>query len=409
MWPVTNITLTLLAAAIQVPIVVAKASVYQTNAVTAANVLQQFYNTTNGLWQVGPTALWWNSANCMTALADLTAYDPDVSIVTGAIWPNTFMQAQKYNLNQLKAVPGASASGTNAYNGPQNETILPGGFLNGFYDDEGWWALGWIAAYDITQDSQYLQVAANIFNDMVSTGYNATCGGIWWDKVHQHNVAIANELFLSVAAHLANRVTNKAYYVSWAEKQWAWFQQSGLINAQNNINDGLNLQTCKNNNGTVWSYNQGKQLKNRLFRVARTTISNNNLGVILGGLVELNKASPNDSYISTAKSIASAAISKLQDSAGVLHDPFEPNLGHDGDQFKGIFMRNLQVLQQATGDASYKAFLEKNADSIWSSARDTSTNLIGPVWTGPPAAGGGANMATQSSGLDALVGAAVVQ
>jgi hypothetical protein len=124
------------------------------------------------------------------------------------------------------------------------------------------------------------------------------------------------------------------FYLSIAESQWNWFQQSGMINSKSLINDGL-TSACKNNNGTVWSYNQG---------------------VILGALVELNKASPNTTYISTAKSIATAAIKDLSDSNGVLHDPCEPNCGADGSQFKGIFMRNLQILQAASPDNGYLSF-----------------------------------------------------
>jgi len=375
--------LTILSATSQIPLVVSGSASYNSNAVTAANTLQTFYNHTSGLWS---TTGWWNSANCVTALADLTKVDNDISIVTGAVWPNTFVQAQKYNLNQLRTVPGATMS-TNYYSSAQTETVQPNGFLNSFYDDEGWWALAWISVYDLTKESQYLDAAVNIFNDMASTGYNATCGGIWWNKSHSANVAIANELFMSVAAHLANRAPNAQYYLSWAMRQWTWFQDSGLINSNYNINDGLNLTTCQNNNSTVWSYNQG---------------------VILGALVELNTAAPNTSYLSVAQSIASAAIAKLSDANGILHDPYEPNLGADGGQFKGIFVRNLQILQQATGNSEYRAYLESNAQSIWTNGRNQTTNMIGPVWSGPPYSNL-SSAATQSSGLDALVGAAAVQ
>jgi hypothetical protein len=55
--------------------------------------------------------------------------------------------------------------------------INPKGFLNGYYDDEGWWALGWIQAYDVTKNIQYLQIAADIFEDM-KNGSTTPCGGI---------------------------------------------------------------------------------------------------------------------------------------------------------------------------------------------------------------------------------------
>ena len=81
-----------------------------------------------------------------------------------------------------------------------------------YYDDEGWWALAWIAAYDLTGNAQYLAEAKTIFADMRSVFGKTPCstnaggtGGIWWDRAHTYVNAIANELFLSVAAHLATR------------------------------------------------------------------------------------------------------------------------------------------------------------------------------------------------------------
>ena len=85
-----------------------------------------------------------------------------------------------------------------------------------------------------------------------TTGWPTTCGngGVWWDTTHTYINAIPNELFLSVAGHLANRVSNPDYYIDWAKREWEWFLASGMINEDNLINDGLTT-SCENNGETV--------------------------------------------------------------------------------------------------------------------------------------------------------------
>ena len=311
--------------------------------------LQTWYSQSAGLYQ---TTGWWNSANALTMLADYSLLAHTDSYNT--VLSNSFQQAQKTN----------------------------SGFLNNFYDDEGWWALAWIAAYDLNHTQEYLDMAASIFTDM-SGGWDATCGGgIWWSKDKTYKNAIANELFLSVAAHLANRAAPAARssYLAWANKEWAWFQQSGMINSQNLINDGLDLATCKNNGQNTWTYNQG---------------------VILGGLVELNRAQPVPQLMTTANTIANSAITHLSDSNGLLHDTCEANCGADGVQFKGIFLRNLMALNVASPNPEYAPFAVTNAESIWNHSRDAG-NAFGQVWSGPFDA---ENAGSQSSALDAFVAA----
>jgi len=210
-------------------------------------------------------------------------------------------------------------------------------------------------------------------------------GGIWWNKGQTYVNAIANELYLSAAASLANRVpSNSTYYLSTALSQWKWFQGTGMINPDNTIGDGLD-SSCHPNHGTVWSYNQG---------------------VILGALVELARATNNRAaYIPTAQAIATAAIHNLTDANGVLHDPCEPNCGADGAQFKGVFMRNLEVLQQVAPMDAFKKVIDASANSIWANDRDAK-NELSVVWSGPFIAP--ANASTQSSAMDALVAAAAV-
>lgn len=128
-----------------------------------------------------------------------------------------------------------------------------------------------------------------------------------------------------------------------------------------------------------------------------------NQGVILGGLVELYKATNNSALLVEAQTIASAAINALSVN-GTLYEGCEPNCGSDGAQFKGVFMRNLKYLQAVAPKASYKAFIMQNAESIWNNDRDNKTEL-GVTWTGPYTT---ASAGTQSSALDTLVAALAV-
>src|SRR5262249_7677686 len=161
-------------------------------------------------------------------------------------------------------------------------------------DDEGWWALAWIRAYDLTRQTQYLDAAKTIFSDM-SGGWDQTCnGGIWWSKARSYKNAIANELFLAVAVRLHPRTPGDGGaggFLEWAQREWQWFNNSGMINAENLVNDGLN-GSCVNNGSTAWTYNQG---------------------VLIGGLVDLAAVSGDSSLLLRANAIATASMTKLVD------------------------------------------------------------------------------------------------
>jgi predicted alpha-1,6-mannanase (GH76 family) len=317
--------------------------------------LQSWFEPTTGLYR---TTGWWNSANAITTLADYTRVADDRQFAS--IFPIAFTAAQKTS-------PG---------------------FLNDYYDDEGWWALAWIDVYDITHEKRYLEMAESIFADM-TTGWDETCsGGIWWSKERKYKNAIANELFLSVAAQLAARSTGEkeeARYLDWAQREWKWFAKTGMINADHQINDGLDAK-CANNRKTTWSYNQG---------------------VVLGGLAELYGQTHDAKMLDEANAIAAATLVNptLIDKPGVLHESCEPNCGSDGTQFKGIFMRNLAALYRVEPTASYKDFVVKNADAVWKGMRQSKYE-IGTSWSPPY---GDANASTQSSGVDALVAAAALE
>lgn len=301
------------------------------NAMTAiaASALQRWYNS-KGLWN---TTGWWNAPNCIEAIENVIVAENGGQYLK--VLSKTFDDNSR------------------------------GNFLNEYYDDEGWWALAWIRAFDLTGERRYLDMSKTIFVDMAG-GWDSHCdGGIWWRKDRRYKNAIANELFLLVAIRLHQRTpddngTNS--YLNWATRECAWFNQSGMINSQHLVNDGLNRR-CENNGRTTWSYNQG---------------------VIVGGLTELYKTTGDTNYLNEAASIADATIARLNDGKGILREPCEPYGCEGGDvpQFKGIFVQNLADLYDLTHNPAYYRFLVSNARSIWTNDRDSS-NRFGLRWDGP--------------------------
>jgi predicted alpha-1,6-mannanase (GH76 family) len=330
-------------------------SAYSQQAGAAVITLQGWYSQTTGLY--ADPAGWWHSANAITVLADYeqltgsAAYDSDIA--------NTFSVAQSQHPN----------------------------FVNMYYDDDGWWALAWIQAYDVTGNPNFLSMAETIFTAMTG-GWDSTCGGgVWWNTKRTYKNAIPNELFLSIAAKLANRTSgsDSANYLSWAQKEWTWFKASGMINAQNLVNDGLNSSNpnaCTNNGSTTWTYNQG---------------------VIVGGLVELFKADKDPTLLPQAAAIADAAISHLAPN-GILTEPGALS-GGDAPQFKGIFMRNLAALYDAAPHSEYKTFTDANASSIVANDQGSDWEF-GGLWQGPFDSG---DATRQTSAIDALLAAAAME
>lgn len=332
------------------------------------DALQKWYVPEMGLYR---TTGWWNAANAITAITDFMTTTGSKKYV--GVLANTFKQAQITIPNEKRIDPKKELTG------------FPG-FLNKYYDDEGWWALAWIDAYDLTHDARYLTMAQSIFEDMAG-GWDQTCGGgIWWSKDRKYKNAIANELFFSVAAHLTTRISTAEgqRYADWASKEWEWFSHTGMINRDHLVNDGLMIDqatgACRNNGRTVWTYNQG---------------------VLIGALTEWSRTGGGADVLTQARQIADAAVAQFSDKQGVIHEPGEPKSNADRVQFKGIFIRNLRALSTVDPEAQYQKAFAVNADSIWTKNR-TPQNTFGMVWSGPPV---DPDAGTQSSALDALVAA----
>jgi predicted alpha-1,6-mannanase (GH76 family) len=262
-------------------------------------------------------------------------------------------------------------------------------------------------------------------------------GGIYWGKHNgqpdragaaavpagwhgPYKNAIANELFISVAGALALRRQRDgedyADCLDWARRGWAWFSSPppdgvAMINAAGLVNDSPNSGGV-NNTASIWSYNQG---------------------VLLRGLSDLTELTGDQAYRERAGGIADAFIKNPWYQAprpgkgqppgppptqsgvidGILHEhddctadgsarPPGHQPGADSTLFKGIFVRNLARLYQATGKPSYRQFILANAQSALDHMDEH--YQFGCNWAAPVDV---ADFARQAAGVD-LINAALL-
>jgi predicted alpha-1,6-mannanase (GH76 family) len=325
---------------------------FRAYAAAGAAALHRWYSPWTGRWR---TTGWWNAANALTAVADYTERTGDRTFAWVINW--TFRVAR--------------------WRHPH--------FINSFFDDNAWWALAWVRAYELTGMKQYLEASRRIFDDLI-TGWDETCGGgLWWNQDRKYKNAIANGLFLVTAARL-HRVSSGAgsHYLDWARREWDWFSASGMIGDNGLVNDGLTA-ACKNNGKPAYTYNQG---------------------VILGGLGDLYEITGDGAYLQQGDSIARAVLSELTTPGsaaqpGILIEPGEAEMAGrrgDGTQFKGVCARYLSDFYMHSGRPAYRDFIIRNARSIWDNSRNAK-NQFGVCWTGPFDM---ADASRQSSALDVL-------
>lgn len=326
----------------------------------AADALAHAYRADTAWW---PSS-WWNSAVAVTTIGDY-------ALRTGRT-DFRWLIDRTFEVN--KGVFPAGQKSTDA---------IEGNFLSRAIDDTGWWGLAWVQAYDLTRDPKFLNMAVIIANYMHSYWDGVCGGGVWWNRERTYKNAVTIGLYVRLTAALHNRIAGDTLWLGRATAGWNWFAASGMINASGLVNDGIS-GSCANNGQTVWTYNQG---------------------LAVGGALELWRATGNAALLASARRLADAAMdSTVLTRSGILTESCDPTATCDDNQkqFKGVFMRYLMDLADATGTATYRTYAQRQADSIWSADRDA-LNRIGLRWAGQTP--NVRDWRTQAAGLSALLAA----
>jgi predicted alpha-1,6-mannanase (GH76 family) len=331
----------------------------------AADVLMDSYEPVKAWF---PSS-WWNSAVALQTIGDYMQRTGDRRYL--AQLDNTFEKDKG-------AFPPGVLSGD----------PLLGNFTSRAIDDSEWWGLTWLQAYDLTGDRKYLDMAVTIADYVYGYWDTSTCGGgVWWDAERTYKNAVTNGLWIRLTAELHNRIHGDRLWLGRSVTAWHWFVNSGMINSDSLVNDGL-TGSCANNGQMVWSYNQG---------------------LAIGAGLELWRATKDSEVLATARSLADATLNTdALVTDGVLTeacDALDQTCSDNGKQFKGIFMRYWTDLVDTTHNARYATFLQKQADTIWEQDRDAADRL-GTRWSG-----GSSDhhpnvfdWRTQASALSALIG-----
>lgn len=326
----------------------------------------KYRNDSSGVWN---TAGWWNSANILTALVRYAEVSGEVSKMSYVV-NDVYQKAKHY---ELKGADGKFICFFDS-------------FINDFYDDEGWWALAWIKAFEVFGNTEYLEMAKAIFADMTTGWDESLGGGIYWKKNPlEYKNSIANNLFALTAIRLY-KLTKEDSYLEWFIKEVNWYLSTGLYNKDRQIiEDGISKEGYPNREGH-YTYNQG---------------------VAIAVFTEMYLYSNDKKYLEIAMELANAAITKeFVTTNGILIEK-RPDIaeGNDGVQFKGIFIRHLSLLYNITKNEDYKKFILSNANSILNNNFDSALGSFGCHWEGPFI---GKEVASNSSALECIIEAFVL-
>lgn len=222
-------------------------------------------------------------------------------------------------------------------------------------DDPMWMSIAFLRAYSITSNTSYRTAAKNTFDGVWTAAYDTQLGGgIWWDYA-KTSKNTCNNMPAAIAAVRLSTALSDSTYLTKAQDLYSW--EKGRLFLNGRVMDNLH-----SDNTTIdsweFSYNQG---------------------IFIGAAHYLYKATNNSSYLQDAIAAADYSYQHITDTNYILNFDSE-----DGDEagagFKGIFARYMNLLINQDGQSQYAAWMNLNANTVWSNRR-TADNLTYKDWS----------------------------
>lgn len=211
--------------------------------------------------------------------------------------------------------------------------------MGAFFDDDGWWGLGFLDAYRATDNRRFLRDTLRAFDFIERVGW-APQGGVWWSTAHTRTTSepLAAEVLLGA---LLYERTRRPGYLRIAEHYLAWA------------------------NAHIWNASRG------LYQRAPDdpTVMDYVEGMMIGAEAVLCRTVHRSSFCRSAEALAQAAAVA-----------FPPSY-HWAPETDAIYLRWLLELYRTDHDARWYRLADARAQQALANARD-SQGLFTKNWDG---------------------------
>lgn len=208
-----------------------------------------------------------------------------------------------------------------------------------YYDDNAWFVLGFVEAYEVTKDPAYLDWARQTQQFCLSGWDDKLGGGIYWFQDHKSKNTCANAPVAAAAMRLY-LVGKDKDQIDWAKRIVEWTRRT-LQDTDGLFWDNINLEGRIEK--TKWTYNSALMIRSYTL---------------------LYQATKDRDYLARARHIADAGIKHWTD----------PDTGGfaNSARFNHLFSESLLRLYDVTKDVRYLNAVRRDASFAYRYVRDPS-------------------------------------